>query len=87
MKRVEIQSEAISAIQYSRPDRTLIVWYRNGGVYEYENVTEYLYRRLLLNNPHPWKHLGKLVKDHPFKKLESPKKEASDKASEEATSQ
>lgn len=77
MKRVEVQSKAISAVQYSRPDRTLIVWYRNGGVYEYENVTEYLYRRLLLNEPHPWSAVGKLVKDHAFKKLEPHTEEAS----------
>jgi hypothetical protein len=85
MQRVEVQSEAISAVQYSRPNRTLIVWYRNGGVYEYENVTEYLYRRLLLNNPHPWSAVGKLVKDHPYKKLE-PQAEGASPVSGEAPS-
>lgn len=70
MQRVEVQSQAISAVQYSRENKTLTVWYQNGGVYEYEGVTEYLYRRLLLNQPHPWHYLGKLVKEHPFKRLE-----------------
>lgn len=70
MQRVQVQSKAISAVQYSRENRTLIVWYKNGGVYEYANVTEYLYRRLLLNQPHPWHYLGQLVKAHPYKRLE-----------------
>lgn len=78
MQRVEVQSEAISAVQYARTKKTLTVWYKNGGVYEYKNVTEYLYRRLLLNQPHPWHYLGNLVKDHPFKKLEQPEAEAPD---------
>lgn len=87
MQKVEVKSEAISAVQYSRQNRTLTVWYRNGGVYEYENVTEYLYRRLLLNQPHPWTYLGKLVKEHTFKKLESPKrKEGTSPVSGEAPS-
>lgn len=70
MQRVEVQSQAITAVQYSRENKTLTVWYQNGGVYEYAGVSEYLYRRLLLNQPHPWHYLGQLVKSHEFKRLE-----------------
>jgi hypothetical protein len=56
-------------VQYSREDKTLTVWYRAGGVYRYFDVSEYLYRRLLLNIDQPWTVLSEVVKKHQFKRI------------------
>lgn len=69
MQQVEVKSKVIRAVQYSREDKTLTVWYRAGGVYKYFDVSEYMYRRLLLNLNQPWIVLKDVVKKHQFKRI------------------
>jgi len=68
MHVIEDESSPIKAMHYSREGKWLIVLYEAGGLYMYFDVTEYLYRRLLLNQNQPWLVLGNLHK-HPFKRL------------------
>lgn len=64
-----MKSKVVHALQYSREDKTLTVWYKAGGVYRYLDVSEYLYRRLLLNLTHPWPVLDEIIKKHHFKRI------------------
>ena len=64
-----LRSPVIKAMQYSRDDRTLMVWYTAGGIYKYFNVSEYLYRMIHLNEKNPWPVLWRLVRKHPFQRL------------------
>lgn len=68
MHLVEAQSSPIKALHYSREGKWLVVWFRAGGVHQYFGVSEYLYRRLLLNQEQPKVVLESLYA-HPFKRL------------------
>ena len=63
------EQPVIKAMQYSRDDRTLTIWYTAGGIYKYFSVSAYLYRMLRLNHEHPWPVLWKVVRRHPFQRL------------------
>jgi len=59
-----VVSEGIRAVGYDADTRILRVEFRSGGVYDYLDVDEDLYRRLL--EPHPWHRVGPLVLDHDY---------------------
>lgn len=69
MLRVDVQSTAVSAVSYSPQDRTLIVWFRSGGVYKYFNVSEGLYEAFIAAQPHPWSVCGRDLRMHQYQKL------------------
>ena len=47
MRRLAVQSEAVSSVGYDGKARTLAVEFREGQVYEYLEVPETIYRELL----------------------------------------
>ena len=47
MQSVKLDSEAIAAVRYDEKRRTLDVEFRDGGIYRYSNVPEFVYRELL----------------------------------------
>ena len=47
MKRVKLESSAISSVRYDARKRTLEVDFRNGDGYRYFHVPEFVYRELL----------------------------------------
>jgi lysyl-tRNA synthetase class 2 len=47
MKRVRLGSAAIAAVQYDEEKRTLEVEFRDGYIYRYFHVPEFVYRELL----------------------------------------
>ncbi len=46
-QRVRLDSSAIEAVRYDRKTRTLDVKFREGHLYRYMHVPEFLYRELL----------------------------------------
>lgn len=69
MRPVELKSPVVKAMQYSRDEQSLTVWYTAGGIYRYFGVSEYLYRLIRLNEERPWPVLWRLVRRHPFQRL------------------
>lgn len=47
MKRVRLGSSAIASIVYDEKKRTLDVEFRDGDIYRYSHVPEFVYRELL----------------------------------------
>jgi hypothetical protein len=47
MKRVRLGSAAIAAVKYDEEKRTLEVEFRDGDIYRYAHVPEFVYRELL----------------------------------------
>lgn len=61
-----IRSDAIAVVEYDAARRTLTVMFRRGGqVYRYFHVPLWLYQRLLVGQPHPWRRWGKTIMAHP----------------------
>ena len=44
---MKLDSEAIAAVRYDEKRRTLDVEFRDGGIYRYSHVPEFVYRELL----------------------------------------
>jgi KTSC domain len=47
MKRVRLSSSAIAAVTYDERQQALDVEFREGGIYRYAHVPEFVYRALL----------------------------------------
>ena len=47
MQSVKLDSEAIAAVRYDEKKRTLDVEFRDGDIYRYSHVPEFVYRELL----------------------------------------
>lgn len=47
MKRVKLGSAAIAAVRYDEKKQTLEVEFRDGNIYRYAHVPEFVYRELL----------------------------------------
>jgi KTSC domain len=47
MQRVRLDSSAIEAVRYDEKRRTLEVQFREGNLYRYKHVPEFVYRALL----------------------------------------
>ena len=47
VKRVRLGSAAIEAVKYDEKKRTLDVEFRDGDIYRYSHVPEFVYRELL----------------------------------------
>ena len=47
MQSVKLDSEAIAAVRYDEKRRTLDVEFRDGDIYRYSHVPEFVYRGLL----------------------------------------
>ncbi len=69
MQMTPVTSEAVRAVGYDHATRVLRVAFREGGVYDYLDVDEDLYRQMLA--PHPWHRLAELVKSHRYRELPS----------------
>jgi len=51
---VRVTSDSLAAIGYDSPSETLRIKFRNGGLYDYFEVTPEVYEGLLADQPHPW---------------------------------
>jgi hypothetical protein len=47
MKRIPLSSSAIAAVTYDERQKTLEVEFRDGDIYRYAHVPEFVYRTLL----------------------------------------
>lgn len=63
-------STNVRAVGYESSTRRLRVQFRCGGVYDYHGVDPHLFEQLLL--PNPWRHIGHLVKAHPYARVAWP---------------
>ena len=66
MRLTRVNSRAIDAVGYQAADRVLIVRFRSGETYEYDNVDRDLFEALL-SSAHPWTEFGEEVKRHRFR--------------------
>ena len=54
IRMVPVTSDSLAAIGYDSPSETLRIKFRNGGLYDYFEVTPEVYEGLLADQPHPW---------------------------------
>ena len=47
MKRVQLSSSAIAAVTYDKRQKTLEVEFRDGDIYRYTHVPQFVYQELL----------------------------------------
>ena len=69
MQPIPIQSSNVAAVHYAEATQALTVWFRSGGVYEYQAVAESLYQSFLAAQPHPWTVYGRVIKAHAVRRI------------------
>lgn len=67
MNMTPVVSTNVRRVGYDRVTTTMRVEFQNGGVYDYFGVSAELVESMLL--PNPWRRLGRLVKEHPCRRV------------------
>lgn len=70
MRLERIESDALDAVGYDPDERTLVVQFESGGLYEYYDVEQQLVDELFSSQPHPWGVVGERVKAHRYRRLD-----------------
>lgn len=65
-----VESEAIAAIGYNAPDRTLHVHFRNGGKYKYFDVSPHKHKALMATKSHGKHFMQHIRHSHHFERYE-----------------
>lgn len=69
MKRQQVESSTISSIGYDYDEQTLEVEFKNGGVYQYFEVPENIYKELLNADSHGVYFSSHIRNEYKFLKL------------------
>lgn len=67
MDLVEVTSTNVRAVGYDPAARVLRVVFRNGGTYDYSDVSQALFEAMC--EPFPWRRLGREVRSHPTRRV------------------
>lgn len=62
-----VVSTNVRAVGYDATTSVLRVQFQNGGVYDYYDVTPSLHESML--QPDPWRRVGRIVKQHRYRKV------------------
>ncbi len=62
MKMVNVQSSNLDSVDYDEESETLIIKFRNGGIYKYFGVPKNIYLNLI-NAPSKGKYFHNFIKD------------------------
>ena len=67
MNMVPVVSDNVASVGYDHVARTLRVYFRSGGSYDYYDVPAFLFEAMLL--PHPWRRVGRQIRAHRCRRI------------------
>lgn len=67
MNLIDVVSTNVQSVGYDPRSRVMRVVFKSGGIYDYADVRQTLFEQMCL--PHPWRRVGREVKNHPYQKV------------------
>lgn len=64
----DVISNNVKSYRYEAATQNLWVLFHSGGLYEYFNVNQSI--ASAFTQPHPWRRVGKIVMNHPTRKIQ-----------------